>query len=281
VKETTLLAAGWEVAVPDSTEGTSLGTAVALLEAIEHYQLFCQYQAVFDLRRRAVCGVEALIRWDHPRHGVLGPADFLPPDMSGGLGGALTCYVLDQAIGQCAAWQAAGIDVPVAVNVSPGRLVDDLVPARVAALLADRGVAPDRLTVEVTEQRCGVDPDAIRHSLTTLARLGVRLSLDDFGIGESTLSRLQQLHFDEVKIDRSFVRDMGHEPTDRNIVSFASQLAHSLGMQVVAEGVESAEALALLTAMGVDRAQGFHLHRPAPAEEVTLLLDAARHPLSA
>jgi EAL domain-containing protein (putative c-di-GMP-specific phosphodiesterase class I) len=132
-------------------------------------------------------------------------------------------------------------------------------------------VPADHLTIEVTEQACSIDPSAVRDTFTTLARMGVRLSLDDFGLGDSSLSRLQQLHFDELKIDRSFVTDALTEPTDRNIIEFATQLAHSLGIQVVAEGVESAEVLALLTELDVDFAQGYHMQRPAAPEAIAAL----------
>ena len=133
----------------------------------------------------------------------------------------------------------------------------------VATVLDTHQIPPDRLTVEITEHACSVENGHLRSSFTALARMGVRLSLDDFGMGDSSLSRLQQLHFDEVKIDRSFVSHVCHRPTDRNIVEFTTRLAHSLGMKVVAEGVESAEVLRTLVDLGTDLAQGFHLHRPS------------------
>jgi EAL domain-containing protein (putative c-di-GMP-specific phosphodiesterase class I) len=245
---------------------SSLGSLIALLDALERGQLFVEYQAVFATSNGQLRGAEALLRWDRGALGVVGPADFLPMAMRGGLGGQITAFVLDRAAAQCAAWRIVGQDIPVSVNVSPATVSSEDVPAMVDAALSRHGLPADRLTVEVTEQACGIDPTGLRDTFTSLARMGVRLSLDDFGMGESSLSRLQQLHFDEVKIDRSFVRGVCSEPTDRSIVTFASRLAQSLGMKVVAEGVETSEVLAELRMLGPDLVQGYHLHRPSPPD---------------
>jgi EAL domain-containing protein (putative c-di-GMP-specific phosphodiesterase class I) len=213
--------------------------------------------------------VEALLRWRHEERGVLLPGAFLPPDPGSGLGTAITDFVFEEAIAQCSEWRIRGLDVGVSVNVWPGRLVDESVPETVLALLRRFDVPARLLTIEVTEQASTIDASAVRDTFTALSRIGVRLSLDDFGLGDSSLSRLQQLHFDELKIDRSFVTDALTEPTDRNIIEFATGLAHSLGIQVVAEGVESAGVVDLLTSLDVDFAQGFHLQRPTTPEVVT------------
>jgi EAL domain-containing protein (putative c-di-GMP-specific phosphodiesterase class I) len=244
------------------TDNPSIGSLVELLHGLEERQLFVDYQAVLDLHTGAVRGAEALVRWDHPERGVVGPGGFLSLAMKGGLGGLLTEFVLDEAIGQCAAWRIQGYDVPVSVNVSAADFAGDDLPATVANALGKHGVPADRLTVEITEHACTVANGELRDTFAVLARMGVRLSLDDFGMGESSLSRLQQLQFDEVKIDRSFVSNICDEPTDRYIVEFTSRLAHSLGMQVVAEGVETAAVLDALCELGPDWAQGFHLHQP-------------------
>lgn len=241
----------------------SLVSLVELLQGLEQGELFVEYQAVFDIGTGAVRGAEALIRWDHPDRGVLPPSEFLPMAMRGGLGGLITDLVLEEAVAQCAEWRVRGYDVPVSVNVSAAAFAGTDLPATVDAVLAKYGVPPNRLTVEITEHACTFENTELRDTFTALARLGVRLSLDDFGMGESSLSRLQQLQFDEVKIDRSFVSHVCNEPTDRNIVVFITRLAHSLGMKVVAEGVETAEVLSALSELGPDLAQGFHLHRPS------------------
>jgi EAL domain-containing protein (putative c-di-GMP-specific phosphodiesterase class I) len=251
-----------------TTEGTPLTSAVDLLHAIDEQRLLVHYQGIFEPRTRALRGAEALVRWDHEELGLLGPAAFLPTDMSGGLGWALTNFVIEEAVRQCGAWRRGGLDIGVSVNISPGRLADDVLPVTIADLLAREGVPAAALTVEITEHRCSIDPVGIRRALVALARLGVRLSLDDFGTGESSLSRLRQLQFDELKIDRQFVTDVATDPTDRNIVRFATGLGHDLGSKVVAEGIETEAALEATAALGVDLAQGYLLHRPAAAGDV-------------
>lgn len=242
-----------------------LATACELLEAIDLGQLRLEYQPIYELRELRPVGVEALVRWQHPERGRLRPAAFLPEDLTGGIAGALTLFVLDEAIRQAATWRRAGLDIGMSVNVAPTRLADDSVVEQICDVLERDQFPAHRLTVELTEQP-GFSGPMLRPALTELSRLGVRLSLDDFGLGDASLGRLQQLHFDEIKIDRSFVRDVAIEPTDRKIVAFTSDLAHSLGMQVVAEGVESDACLGVLGDLGVDHAQGYALGRPSPPE---------------
>ena len=242
---------------------TAMSSAVALLEAIEAGELVVHYQAIYRLGTSRVTGFEALVRWDHPELGLLGPDTFLPTDMGGGLGWTLTNFVLEEAIRQCARWRAEGHDVGVSVNISPGPLADELLPETITGLLERHGVPPELLTVEITEHRCSIDPAGIAVALAQLARAGVRLSLDDFGTGESSLARLREHQFDELKIDRCFILHLADTPTDRHIVRFVTELAHSLGCTVIAEGIEAQAALHLLNEMGVDGGQGFLLHRPA------------------
>ena len=249
------------MAVMDNS--VSLASLMELLHGVEQRELFVDYQAVFDVGTGAVRGAEALIRWHHPQKGVLPPAEFLAMAMRGGLGGLITDVVLEEAVAQCAEWRILGYDVPVSVNVSAAAFAGSDLPGTIEKVLARYDVPPDRLTVEVTEHACEFANHALRDTFTALARMGVRLSLDDFGMGDSSLSRLQQLHFDEVKIDRSFIAHVCSEPTDRNIVMFTTRLAHSLGMKVVAEGVEDTDVLAAVSELGPDLAQGFHLHRPS------------------
>jgi EAL domain-containing protein (putative c-di-GMP-specific phosphodiesterase class I) len=257
------------VAVTDN--GASLGSLVELLHGLEQDQLFVEYQALCDARDGSVRAAEALIRWDHPHRGVVAPSDFLPIAMRGGLGALITEFVLNEAASQCARWRMQGFDIPVAVNVSAAAFAGDDLPSAVASVITIHGIPADRLTVEITEHACAVENVELRDTVTSLARMGVRLSLDDFGMGDSSLSRLQQLQFDEVKIDRSFVSHVCSQPTDRNIVEFTTRLAHSLGMKVVAEGVETADVLDVLVDLGVDLVQGFHLHRPSAPDDLPVL----------
>jgi EAL domain-containing protein (putative c-di-GMP-specific phosphodiesterase class I) len=248
----------------DST--TTLHSAIELLEAIEDDQLRLHYQAIFTVPTRRIASFEALLRWQHPIHGLLLPMSFLPADMDSGLGWALTNFVLEEAVRSCATWQGAGIRAGVSVNVSPGRLADEFLPEHLEELLDRHELDASWLTIEMTESRCDVDADDIRRACVALAALGVRLSIDDFGTGEATLTRLRHLQFDQVKIDRCFVAGAVNDATDRSIASFATDLAHSLGMTVVAEGVETSEMLDLVIDIGVDLVQGFHLHRPRELE---------------
>ena len=240
----------------------TLHSAFELLEAIEDDQLRLHYQAIFTVPERRIASFEALLRWEHPVHGLLHPPSFLPADMESGLGWALTNFVLEEAIRACGQWQRDGIRAGVSVNVSPGRLADEFLPAHLEDLLERHELDAAWLTIEMTEARCDVDADDIRRACKALADIGVQLSIDDFGTGESTLTRLRHLQFDQVKIDRCFVAGAVSDATDRSIATFATDLAHSLGMTVVAEGVETGEMLELVTELGVDLVQGFHLHRP-------------------
>jgi len=251
--------------VSDST-ATTLHSAIELLEAIEDDQLRLHYQAIFTVPARRIDSFEALLRWQHPVHGLLLPMSFLPADMDSGLGWVLTNFVLEEAVRACANWQRSGIRAGVSVNVSPGRLADEFLPEHLAELLDRFELDARWLTIEMTESRCDVDADDIRRACVALASLGVRLSIDDFGTGEATLTRLRHLQFDQVKIDRCFVAGAVDDATDRRIASFATDLAHSLGMTVVAEGVETSEMLDLVIDLGVDLVQGFHLHRPRELE---------------
>jgi EAL domain-containing protein (putative c-di-GMP-specific phosphodiesterase class I) len=187
--------------------------------------------------------------------------------MRGGLGGLITDVVLEEAVAQCAEWRILGYDVPVSVNVSAAAFAGSDLPGTVDKVLTRYDVPPNRLTVEITEHACEYANHRLRDTFTALARMGVRLSLDDFGAGYTSFAHLRRLPLDEVKIDRSFVANVCDEPTDRNIVVFTTRLAHSLGMKVVAEGVETAAVYAALPELGPDLAQGFYLHRPSSAGE--------------
>jgi diguanylate cyclase len=219
-----------------------------------------------------VTGVEALVRWNHPRRGTLMPADFVAVIEHSELLGEFSRYVLDRALGIAARWSAEGLDVPVAVNLSPRSLLDRTLPDEVAALLARHGTRPDRLVLEITETVVMSELSVIDDVLSTLREMGVQLAVDDFGTGYSSMTFLTRVAVDEVKVDRSFVRHMVDSPEVAAIVRTTVDLAHRLGLRVVAEGVETAEQRAALAALGCTGAQGFLFYPPMPPERVTEVL---------
>jgi diguanylate cyclase (GGDEF)-like protein len=248
-----------------------------LRTAVAERRLALHYQPKLDLRRGTVAGVEALVRWPHPERGLIPPGEFIPLAEQTGVIGALTRFVLDEALRQVAEWRGRGIDLPVAVNVSATNLLDEGWTELVLATIARHDLAPRDLVIEITEGVLMVDPERSREVVTRLARAGVRVSVDDFGTGYSSLASLKHLPVDELKIDRAFVRHLRTDPADAAIVQSLVDLAHRLGIEVVAEGVEDAETLELLTAHGADRAQGFHIARPAPAEQIEAWLADQEH----
>ena len=248
----------------------SLHTAMDLVDGLDRGQVYLDYQPVVDLRCGRVTSVEALIRWEHPDRGVLSPDQFLPQAQRSRLGPMITTFVLEAAVAQWKRWRDAGMTIAVAVNIPPLELTDGRVPDTVEALVCD-GFDATHLTIEVTERRVP-DIAVIAPALDRLRELEVRLSVDDFGTGDSTLMRVQELHFHELKIDRSFVAQVERPGPGRTIVRFATALAHDLGMDVVAEGVEAANQLVELRDLDVDLVQGYHLGRPATAEAVEQLV---------
>ena len=245
---------------PIPVRRTPLVNAIEIVRALDRNEFEVLYQPVVDIVSGVVVAREALVRWNHPDEGVLLPDTFLKSVERAGLGGQMTGYVIEHA---AAEMRNRGETAGLSINVWPADTSDPVVLRAVEGAL-EGGLAPHLLTLEVTERRAGLEMGLLRESMVLLSRWGVRLSLDDFGMGESSLSRLQKLHFDEVKIDRSFITDLALSPTDRHIVRFATELAHNLGMEVVGEGVETTAVAEMLAALDVDKAQGFLLGRPAP-----------------
>jgi diguanylate cyclase (GGDEF)-like protein len=245
-----------------------LGLLGQLRRAIDHGQLVLHYQPEASLPGGEVRWVEALVRWQHPERGLLLPDEFLPLAEHTGLMRPLTHHVLDQALRQCRAWEDQGLSLGVAVNLSARDLLNLELPDEVAALLSKWGLEPSRLELEVTESTILVDPLRARAVLTRLSELGVRVAIDDFGSGYTSLGYLKRLPVDVLKIDRSFVISMGADEQDAVIVRSAIELGHNLGLEVVAEGVESADIWSELGRLGCDRAQGFYLSRPVLADEL-------------
>jgi EAL domain-containing protein (putative c-di-GMP-specific phosphodiesterase class I) len=235
-----------------------------LRRAISKGELVVHYQPRIELATDDVRTVEALVRWDHPDRGLLSPGEFLPLAEHTGLIRPLTRYVLDAALADCAGWAAEGLRPGVSVNLSARDLLDADLPTEVENLLAKHSVDPTLLEVEITENTILTDPERARTVLVRLRNLGVRLSIDDFGTGFSSLGQLKRLHVDVLKIDKSFVLNMAHDENDEVIVRSTVELGHNLGLRVVAEGVETQEVWNRLAQLGCDTAQGFFISRPLP-----------------
>jgi diguanylate cyclase (GGDEF)-like protein len=244
--------------------------------AIERSELALVYQPKGTLAEGKITGVEALVRWMHPERGMVPPDTFLPFAEQTGLMQPLTSWVLDTALAQCAAWDAGGIRLRVAVNVSLPDLLDSAFPDDVSRALAAHGLSPERLQLEITENVIMADPVRVMDVLARLSELGVELSLDDYGTGYSSLSYLKRLPVRELKIDRSFVMSMESDLEDAVIVRSTAELGRSLGLRVVAEGVEGALAWEMLRRFGCDLAQGYFLSPPIPGADVAPLVRRRR-----
>ncbi len=258
----------------DHVEMERITVLAGLAEAVRAGRLTVAYQPQVSCRTGLTRSYEALVRWDDPRFAHVQPATLVQLAENAGFIDAVFDQVLDRALGDLATWRAAGHDVGVGVNVSARQLSDEALPGRVAAALRRHGVPPARLTVEVTESSLMVDARRADVVMASLRALGVALSIDDFGTGYSSLVRLQQIDVDELKIDRAFVADLAGGATGETLLRTIVDLAANLGLEVVAEGVESEAVAARLAAMGCDRLQGYHLARPVPAGTALRLLQA-------
>jgi EAL domain-containing protein (putative c-di-GMP-specific phosphodiesterase class I) len=252
----------------DHYDRDRLKTIEQLRTALTAGQLTCHYQPKCELRTGAVVGVEALVRWQHPDRGLLYPDAFLPLAEQAGLMGSLAGAVLDTAVAQGAAWRDSGLSLPVAVNLSATNLLDASLPGRVADLLRAYRYDPAMLVLEITEDVLMTDPQRAHDVLVRLRALGVGIAIDDYGTGYSSLKYLRTLPVTELKLDRAFVHGLARDPRDEAIVRTTVDLAHSLGIAMVAEGVETAEDWACLARLGCDVAQGYYLSRPIPAAEL-------------
>lgn len=250
---------------------------IRLRDAVNRGELVVHYQPIFETKSRRVSAVEALVRWQHPVRGLLGPGAFIPVAETNGLIDEIGDYVLAESLRQVCRWEAElGADVPdINVNLSPHQLLDRWLPERVSAHLAQSGVKPDRLILEITENALMADPELATTNLHRLHQLGVRLAVDDFGTGYSSLGYLERFPIDFVKIDGSFVNNMLTRP-ESSMVEAIVQLSHTLGLVPIAEGVESEAQTAALMSFGCDLAQGYFLARPLGADALhDLLIDAA------
>jgi diguanylate cyclase (GGDEF)-like protein/PAS domain S-box-containing protein len=245
-----------------------LSLVVELRGAIERNELELYYQPKVHMQTSLMTRCEVLMRWNHPRRGLLGPSEFIPVAERTGLIRSLTDWLLDHALEQCSRWREAGAPIHVALNISAKSLLDQSLPEKVAAVLARWSVDARFLKIEITESSIMADPAHALAILAMLQSMGVRLSVDDFGTGYSSLTHLRELPIDEIKIDKSFVMGMATSEADAAIVRTVIDLAHNLGKQVCAEGVENEVAWHALRMLGCDLAQGFWIARPMPAEEL-------------
>ena len=230
-------------------------------------QLFCQPKV--DIRSGALCGVEALVRWQHPEHGMISPTEFIPVAEEAGMIAPVTQWIMDAAFHQSYLWHQAGIELPIAINLSAHDLYSPHVLDRVDGLFSTWGLPPELIQFELTESALMADPTTALGAMFRLKDTGVKLYVDDFGTGYSGLSYLQRLPVDGIKIDQSFVMPMVSNSDSAVIVSSTIELGHNLGLNVIAEGVENEVILERLASLGCDIAQGYLIGKPMPAATLT------------
>jgi diguanylate cyclase (GGDEF)-like protein len=255
-------------AVSDQHSVRRLSLVRELRDAIDHGGLELYYQPKIAIATSEFTGVEALLRWTHPTHGRIPPDQIIAVAEQTGLIRPLTRWVLDAALGQCEAWREDGLNISVAVNLSANCILDQQLIDWIHVWFSRRTVPSSRLVLEVTEGAMMADPAKSVEVLLQFAKMGIGVSVDDYGTGFSSLAYLKRLPINELKIDRSFVMEMLSNENDAVIVRSTVELAHSLGLRVVAEGVEDAQVLDLLATLGCDYAQGYHVCRPVPAAEL-------------
>lgn len=239
-----------------------LALMAELREAIERDQLLLHFQPKVKILTRRVVGIEALVRWEHPRRGLLMPDRFIAAAERTGLIDPLTRWVLVDALSHCQDACREGMDLQVSVNLSARSLRDPQLVEMVEKALNATGAEPRRLTLEITESAIVLDPECAEQTLARLHGMGIRLSIDDFGTGYTSLGSIKRLPVDEVKIDKSFVSNMLADKMDEMVVRSVIEVGHNLGLEVVAEGVETIEALEVLAALRCDEAQGYFISRP-------------------
>ena len=272
-------AAGSDYAVASRLEeghASRLVLAGEFRRAIERDELVLHYQPKVSMKTARVVGVEALVRWRHPQRGLLAPDEFVPIVERTALMKPLTRWVLSAALRDCRAWRTAGYDLTVAVNVSMRNVIDPQLPETMRALLDAAGVQPAWSTLEITESVLMADPERAMETLSRLRRIGVRLAIDDFGKGYSSLAYLHRLSVDEVKIDKSFVLNITTDGSNVAIARATIELGRSLDFETVAEGVEDQGTWEVLASLGCDMAQGYHIAPPMSGAELERWLKESR-----
>jgi diguanylate cyclase len=238
--------------------------------ALDANQFELVYQPKIDAATGKVTAAEALLRWRHPTRGMVGPTEFIPIAERAGLIGRLGNWVIEEACRQARLWRKAGLKMRVAINLSVYQMRQDDLVERIVDALHRHGVSPHRLTCEITESVAMENTQVTQRTFEQLGQAGIHLSIDDFGTGYSSLSYLRQLPASELKIDRSFVMDLASSPDARAIAQAVVQLAHAIGLKVVAEGVETAEQRDILQRMGCDEFQGYFFARPMSARALLM-----------
>jgi diguanylate cyclase (GGDEF)-like protein len=261
--------------------GERLTVETDLWRALERDELLLHYQPKVEMRTGRIIGTEALLRWQHPVRGMISPAKFIPVAEESSLIVQIGKWVIETACAQNVAWQKAGLPhIPIAVNISARQLHDrDLVPI-VRAALATSGLAANCLEIELTESAVMLSVDKAMATLSELRAMGVQVALDDFGTGYSSLSYLKRFPVTRLKIDQTFVRDLATDVDDAAIVRAIIVVAEELSLDVTAEGVETAQQVAFLTAHNCGEAQGFYFARPAAASEILTLLERRTLPIA-
>jgi EAL domain-containing protein (putative c-di-GMP-specific phosphodiesterase class I) len=257
----------------DTLQRERLAMIADLQCAVERNEFVLDYQPIVSLRTGKIERMEALVRWRHPRRGLVPPGEFIGLAEETGLIGPLTLWVLEAALAQWRTWCETGRTIPIAVNVSPVALRDPEVGARMLQMVIADGTVGRALEVEITESAVMMDPEWATAALQPFRALGMRVAIDDFGVGYSSLARLKNLPVDDVKIDRGFVQNMTSDDKDRAIVRSVIVLAHQLGLTVVAEGCENQATRTMLEASGCDLVQGYDLSRPMSPAELAVWLN--------
>jgi len=262
------LASGYAVYAPehDRHSPERLGLMAELRGAIERHQLLLHFQPKVEIKTGRIVGTEALVRWEHPRRGLLMPDKFIVAAEQTGLIGPLSRWVLIDALTHCQAARQRGLPLRMSVNLSARSLHDPRLTEWIAHALTVSGAEPEQLTLEVTESAIVLDPKRAEETLVALSRMGARLSIDDFGTGYTSLASIKRLPVNEIKIDRSFVADMVTDKRNAMIVRSVIELGHNLGLTVVAEGVENKETFDALAALRCDEAQGYFISSPRAYE---------------
>lgn len=246
----------------------ALDTAESLDNALEKDQFVLHYQPKVHLRTGRIIGMEALIRWQHPEHGLMAPGTFLPEAEQRGLIPAIDQWVLRAVCDQLGRWRAAGMPVvPLAVNIGSEHFEQERFVRTLDSLLRHKRIHPRLLELELTESTLMQDPEGAAATFRQLRAMGVKLAMDDFGAGYAGLAYLRHLPFDTLKIDRSYIQNVINSPANATIVSGVIALAHSLGLQVVGEGAETREQVAFLSRCGCDAIQGYYYSPPRPVNE--------------
>jgi predicted signal transduction protein with EAL and GGDEF domain len=268
---------GFEIYSADEDQHSAdrLALTSELRDAIKSDELVLYYQPTIDCAKGQIKGVEALVRWVHPQRGLIAPDEFIPLAEQSGVIHDLTDYVLRKAFHQCRLWADARIDLTMSVNLSMRNLHDPELPSSIAAVLHFERLEPNRINLEITESTIMANPDRALAVLNDLRALGLRMAIDDFGTGYSSMAYLKGLSVDALKIDKSFVRNLASDLSDRSIVRSAVELGHNLGLQVIAEGVEDILSYQQLSNLGCDLAQGYYMGKPMPVGELEDCLASA------